>query len=300
MPELPEVETVVRELRRPLKGARITGVRVRWAKTVLPLTPQRFRRLACGQTIHSITRRAKYIVLALDSGWRMLVHLRMTGQLYLTAAATPQDPHDRLVIALSGRRELRLHDPRKFGRVWLTPDGEQALAHLGPEPLSAQFTAPVLFNILQASSRRIKPLLLDQSVIAGLGNIYVDECLWQARIHPGAAARSVRRRQAGRLHRAIAGILQRAILRGGTSLGEGESNFLRPSRRRGGYNRALRAYQQQGRPCARCGTPIARLVLAQRGTHYCPRCQPLWPKQARQQEHPKNQVQLRRQENRPP
>lgn len=278
MPELPEVETVVRGLRAAgAVGARIRQVDVRWPRTVAGAAPAAFVAALRGRTIRRLARRGKHIVADLDGGRHLLVHLRMTGQFRLEAPGAPPDPHDRLILALQrGRRRWQLHyrDTRKFGRFRLTDSPRTLLARLGPEPLAAAFTAAALRARLAGRRRMLKPLLLDQSTVAVLGNIYVDEALWRARLHPCRQAGTLAPAETARLHAAIRKVLREAVDIGGTSLGDGRANFYSVAGRRGRHADNLRVFRRTGAPCPRCGRPVVRIVVGQRGTHLCPRCQP--------------------------
>ncbi len=282
MPELPEVETVVRDLRaHGLEQAVIRDVDVRWPRTVLG-PPARFAEALRGKTVTRLTRRAKYIVAELASGDRLLIHLRMTGKLRFARADERPGKHDHVVIALTDGRRLIFNDTRKFGRLSVAGRGADPLAGLGPEPLEDAFTEEVLRRQLLGKRRMIKPLLLDQTTVAGLGNIYVDEALWQARIHPERRADGLSAAELRRLHTAIREVLQKAVDNCGTTLGEGEANFYSVAGRRGLNADALRVFRRDGQPCPRCGATLARSVVAQRGTHFCPRCQKLTaPRRAR-------------------
>lgn len=276
MPELPEVETVVRDLRaHALEGAVICGADIRWPRTVAGLTPQAFAAAVTGRTVLNVTRRAKYIVLALDSGDRLLIHLRMTGKLRFAPAAEPLGPHDHAALRLSGKRQLVFNDTRKFGRIRLVPPAADPFADIGPEPLEDAFTLDVLRARLRGRSRQLKPLLLDQSTVAGLGNIYIDEALWQARLHPERRADTLTAAETRRLHAAIRDVLRRAVENCGTTLGRGQSNFYSVAGRRGNNADALNVFRRDGLPCPRCGALLSRSVVSQRGTHFCARCQPL-------------------------
>jgi formamidopyrimidine-DNA glycosylase len=275
MPELPEVETVVRDLRaHALAGAVIRDVAVRWPRTVAGMTPTTFRLSLEGRTVADVSRRAKYIVLALDSGDRLLIHLRMTGKLRFAAPDEHAGKHDHVVITFADGRRLLFNDTRKFGRFRIAPAGTDPLGHLGPEPLEAGFTPDCLHRRLNGKTRRLKPLLLDQITVAGLGNIYVDEALWHARIHPERHADTLTRAETRRLHAAIRDVLLRAVENCGTTLGDGETNFYSVAGRRGRNADALKVFRRDGLPCPRCGAVLARSVVGQRGTHFCPRCQP--------------------------
>ncbi|NLB65806.1 MAG: bifunctional DNA-formamidopyrimidine glycosylase/DNA-(apurinic or apyrimidinic site) lyase [Lentisphaerae bacterium] len=274
MPELPEVETIIRELRAArVIGSRITQARVLWPKTVAEPGPRAFSRQLAGREILDISRRAKYIIITVSDGQTLLIHLRMTGHLNILPPQTPPRRHDRLVLILNSRQQIHFADARKFGRAWLTRTPERYLAHLGPEPLTL-ITADFLHR-LAGRSRQLKPLLLDQAFIAGLGNIYTDEALWIARLHPCRRADTLSPAQAGALLRAIKQALRRGIRNLGTTLGDGKTNFVLPRGERGRNQEQLNAYGQTGAPCPRCKTPIQRILVAQRATHLCPLCQTL-------------------------
>lgn len=275
MPELPEVETVVRDLRaHGLERSRIQAVEVRWARTIQGMTPGQFAQALCGRTITRVSRRAKFIVMTLDDGQQLLIHLRMTGKLRYAASGTPPGKHDHVVIALNRGHQLIYNDTRKFGRFQLTRASGAGLEHLGPEPLSGSFTIRVLQDRIKDKARAIKPLLLDQTCVAGLGNIYVDEALWQARIHPERRANTLTPGELRRLHHAIRTVLQRGVDNCGTTLGSGEPNFYSVAGRRGRNADTLKVFRRDGQPCPRCRHTLIRTVVGQRGTHLCPICQP--------------------------
>jgi formamidopyrimidine-DNA glycosylase len=273
MPELPEVETVARGLRASLVGCTITGVEVRWIPTLVPPDPATLARRLVGQVVSGVERRGKWIVIALDDGDTLLVHLRMTGQLVLEPADSPDDRHVRALFSLGDGRRLRFSDQRKFGRVVLTADPQSRLGELGPEPLADDFTAECLQKMLMQRRGRIKPLLLNQRFVAGLGNIYADESLWRAGIHPLRQADELDSAEVRRLHQGIRSVLQAAIDGGGTTLAD--SAYRQPDGRPGEFYDLLAVYGREGQPCVRCGGLIERIVVGQRGTHFCPRCQPL-------------------------
>jgi formamidopyrimidine-DNA glycosylase len=276
MPELPEVQTVVNDLNTAaLPGQTITAARVFWPRTVAPLTPEAFCRQIRGQRIDTIWRRAKYIVFDFSGGAHLLIHLRMSGRLHLAAPAAPRAKHEHLILELDGGRHLRFHDTRKFGRALLLDDAEPVLGKLGPEPLADDFTAAVLADGLRQRKRQLKPLLLDQTFLAGLGNIYADEALWEARLHPCRIAASLTPAEAQALHRAIRLVLQRGITNLGTTLGAGQANFSSVGRRTGSNREQLNVFRRTAAPCPRCQTPIQRIVVGQRSTHVCPVCQTL-------------------------
>lgn len=273
MPELPEVETVVRDLRPHLTGRTIVEAHVRWRKTIAIPSAREFERTIRGCKITALTRRAKYLIIYLNNGKQkkfLLVHLRMTGGFHLDAPQTPRDKHMHVILKLSDGYELRFRDTRKFGRMWLVDDPQTVLAKLGPEPL--EISAREFHALFEKRRGYLKPLLLDQTFLAGIGNIYADESLWYARLHPLRRAESLTRTERGRLYRAIRHVLTRAIAVGGTSI---DAMYKRVNGMSGGFQDSLRAFDREKRPCRRCGTPIVKTIVGQRGTHYCPTCQKL-------------------------
>ncbi len=279
MPEMPEVETVMADLRRAgLAGRRIEKVCVTWPRLLSGMEPERFCAQLTGRRFKRLGRRAKFLTFELDDGQWLLVHLRMSGQFRLSTPSAPTDPHEHIRLLLDNGRELRFHDTRKFGRWRLTQNPAQTLNALGPEPLDPKLTAQAFERRIRAHHRRLKPLLLDQTFLAGLGNIYADEALWLARLHPHRASHRLRPAESRRLFRAIRRVLREAISRGGTTLGLGEGHFNRPGREEhGAYWERRRVYQRAGAPCRRCGAIIRRIIVNQRSTHICPRCQPTPP-----------------------
>lgn len=271
MPELPEVETIVRTCRPRLEGRRIVAFRSLWPKNVAP-GARAVSRVLAGQTITRLTRRGKHIVFELADGW-LLVHLRMSGRLEWDGDRERPPTHVRAVWELDDGRRLLLCDARKFGRIIYTRDLAATTAGLGPEPLARDFTAARLERRLRARRRQLKPLLLDQSVIAGLGNIYADEALFHAGLHPLCRADELTAAEIGRLHTAIRRVLRQAIAAHGTTI-----DWIYPG---GWMQKRLRVYGRTGQPCRRCGAPIVALRVAQRGTHLCPRCQPLGTRRTR-------------------
>ena len=275
MPELPEVETIARKLRPELVGKNIVKADLLWPRTLTTPTPAKFRKQIKGQEIQAIGRRAKYLDIQL-SEYHLFVHLRMSGDLYIKEVDTTPEKHDRLILTLAsplpkgdgaGMMESKFvfNDTRKFGRVWLVRDPDEVVGGLGPEPLSDEFTAQMLYERLQSRHRQLKPLLLDQSFLAGMGNIYTDEALHKARLHPLTVSDSVNREQAGALREAIREVLQEGIRRNGASI-----DWVY---RGGEFQNYFRVYDRKGQPCPVCGTAIERLVVGQRGTHVCPNCQ---------------------------
>jgi formamidopyrimidine-DNA glycosylase len=272
MPELPEVETVVRDLRAAgVAGHRISRVEIMHPSVIAGVTPRVFARRLTGRKITALARRAKFILFQFDDGALLTLHLRMTGQLHLLGAAR-RDKHDHLRLTLDDGRVLIYHDPRRFGRWQLACEAELS-STLGPEPLDGGLTAAAFAKRLRRHHRQLKPLLLDQAFLAGLGNIYADEALFAARLHPRRRAHTVQPAQARALLAAIRRILLAAIRARGTTLGLGEGNFASPYRMHGTFKLKLKAYGRTGEPCDRCGTPLKRIVVGQRSTHFCPQCQ---------------------------
>ncbi|MBK9925943.1 MAG: bifunctional DNA-formamidopyrimidine glycosylase/DNA-(apurinic or apyrimidinic site) lyase [Anaerolineales bacterium] len=266
MPELPEVETIARSLEPELVGRTIHSADLRWARTLATPSPKKFKEQIQGQKIKEVTRRAKYFILRL-SDFSLLIHLRMSGDLYVKTSTIQPAKHDRLVIKLSGNKSLIFNDTRKFGRVWLTSTPEDVLGKLGPEPLSKDFTPQWLLGSLRKKHRQLKPLLLDQTFLAGLGNIYTDEALHIAKLHPLAMSDSVNEKQAKALHEAIRKVLKEGIKRNGASI-----DWVY---RGGEFQNYFQVYDREGQPCVVCGALIEKLVVGQRGTHICPECQVL-------------------------
>jgi formamidopyrimidine-DNA glycosylase len=275
MPELPEVETIARHVRPALVGRRIAGLRAAWVRSLGGARPRSVARAVLGATLASVGRRGKFVVLALERGGvpagGLYVHLRMSGRLHVDPRSAPPRPYQRVGLELDDGNELRFVDVRKFGRFVFAREAAGLVGELGPEPLGTDFTAAWLARGLAARRRRLKPLLLDQTFVAGLGNIYVDESLFRAGLHP--LTRSDRISPAGsrRLWRAIQSTLAEAIEREGSSF---DAFYVTPEGQPGSYQEEFRVYGRDGEPCRRCGTTIERLVIGQRGTHICPRCQP--------------------------
>lgn len=274
MPELPEVETIVRDLNKfNVVGIRIQTCKAMWSKTVCNLSPHYIKTCLHNKKTRSISRRGKFIVFTLEDHSQLLIHLRMSGRIHINNNKDKRDPHDRAVISLSNGYDIRLHDTRKFARIYIGKKTKGILEKLGVDPLSEEFTNTYCYKLLEKHKRQLKPLLLDQAVIAGLGNIYVDEALWRACIHPKRLSHSLSKKEARALRNAIRYVLRTAIKNRGTSLGVGKGNFTSVEKEYGSNKIFLRAYQQTSKPCQRCKTPIERITVAQRGTHICPRCQ---------------------------
>jgi formamidopyrimidine-DNA glycosylase len=264
MPELPEVETIARTLKSELVGEIILSADVRWARTLATPALIQFKKQISGQKIVDVSRRAKYLIIKLEN-YNLLIHLRMSGDLLVRTGKIKMEKHDRLLLHLSNNKQLAFNDTRKFGRVWLTSQPEEILGKLGPEPLEKNFSAQWLFENLHDRKRQLKPLLLDQNFLAGLGNIYTDECLHIAKLHPQKLSNTVTQKQAEALHKAIRSVLKEGIRRNGASI-----DWVY---RGGDYQNHFRVYDREGEPCSVCGAKIQKLTVGQRGTHICPNCQ---------------------------
>jgi formamidopyrimidine-DNA glycosylase len=288
MPELPEVETIVHKLLRgepverglpaypPPVGHAITRVWMDWPRAAYPSAQAILRNLT-GHGIESITRRGKYIIFSLSpchsaalSPCHLLIHLKMSGRLDVLTAETPRDKHVHFAFALDNGYELRFNDARKFGRVYLVSDPSEITGDLGPEPLEAAFTLKVFRQLMGKKSGALKPLLLDQTFIAGIGNIYADEALWRARLHPLRRAASLKPDEVAALYRGIRQALSDGIRHEGAAI-----DWVYPE---GNYQDHFRVYGRTDEPCHRCGSAIRRIVVGQRGTHFCPRCQRQGPR----------------------
>ncbi len=282
MPELPEVETVARDLRRLVLGARITGATSLWGRTLRTHDPASIGPALADRRIASVDRRGKQLVLRLSGDAVLTIHLKMTGQLFVVPQATPPDPYVRLVIALDDDREIRFRDIRKFGKVGLYETdgatgepvhelgGAAVFAGVGPEPLDNAFTLRAFRRRLRGRRGRLKPLLLDQGFVAGIGNIYADEALWAAKLHPLRSVATIRRPDERRLYGAVRRILSEAVERRGSSI----DDYTAPDGD-GSMQEHLLVYQRAGQPCGRCERPIRRIVIGARATHFCSWCQRL-------------------------
>jgi formamidopyrimidine-DNA glycosylase len=271
MPELPEVETVCRDLRRALLGLTVSSIDVRFPGILESRTasPQSVLR---GRTVSSIGRRGKCALIHFGDGACLLVHLGMSGHLRVEGIDHPLPNHTHFMVRFQGvQRELRFQDPRRFGFLRLHARGpveqDPFIARLGPEPL--EVTRGKFWESVRSRRRMLKPLLLDQSFLAGLGNIYVDESLYLARLHPQRNSSTLDPEDSNRLLRSIKRILREAIRAGGTSV----RDYRRPGGTEGVFQRRLRVYGREGLPCRRCRTPVVKEFLHGRGTHFCPACQ---------------------------
>ena len=273
MPELPEVETTCRGLAPHVTGATIREVIVRRFDLRQPVSPA----LAdlTGSRIAAVTRRAKYLIFALGPRHgHLLVHLGMSGSLRLTSPLDDYKTHDHIALTLSRGKQLRFHDPRRFGLFLHLPPGTDPLGHpllcgLGPEPLLEEFSAATLKSACRTRSAAIKLVIMDASVVVGVGNIYASEALFRAGIRPSTAARKLSGPKLGKLVVAIRAVLTEAIAAGGTTL----RDFLHSDGQPGYFRQQLFVYDRAGQPCRHCGTPIKQAVLGQRSTYWCPKCQ---------------------------
>ncbi|MBC7810393.1 MAG: bifunctional DNA-formamidopyrimidine glycosylase/DNA-(apurinic or apyrimidinic site) lyase [Burkholderiales bacterium] len=272
MPELPEVETVVRGLREPLIGRTVRGMWHTWDRTLHSPDAQEFAARIEGQTFRAINRRAKYILAELDHDI-LVVHLKMTGRLYVlpNEEIHNDDRWLRFGLQLDNDQQLRFSDARKFGRVYLTNDLNTITGKLGPEPLIDAFTADVLRERLQKRHKIIKALLLDQTFVAGVGNIYADEALFRSKIHPLRPSDELTDAEVARLYDAIRATLNDGINYQGASI----STYRKPDGTRGESQNHFYVYGRDGEPCYTCGHTIEKIWVAQRGTHFCPICQPI-------------------------
>ena len=274
MPELPEVETYVRELEPELAGRSVTSAVVNWPKIIAEPSVEGFQRGIIGQRFVSFGRRGKFMLLGLEGGDSLIVHLRMTGKLLIQPLDTRPDKHTHVVLMLDDDRQLHYNDARKFGRLWLVHDTGPVLQKLGPEPFGGDFTDDWLAARLSGRKASIKALLLDQAVVAGVGNIYADEALFCASIHPARMGGTLETEEVERLVESVQRVLGRGIERRGSSLGDsGAQNYVRPGGESGGFQEEHKVFRRTGKPCPACGTPVERIVLAQRSTHFCPNCQ---------------------------
>jgi formamidopyrimidine-DNA glycosylase len=269
MPELPEVEHAARSLGAQIIGRTIVAVtRLDWQRMVEMPAVEQFLELLQGRQVLAAGRRAKWIVLTLDGGWALALHLRMSGSVTVHAPDAQPDVYTHLVLLLDDGRQVFFHDTRKFGRARLLDSvGLAALesAH-GVEPLYDAFTPALLGELLLRRRARLKPLLLDQKVIAGIGNIYADEALWNAQLHPLRSSDSLDDDEIVRLHSGIRLALLQGLEHGGSTLRDYRNGYGEPGSNQEHFN----VYDRQGQPCPRCGTPIEKIVVGQRGTHLCP------------------------------
>ncbi|MEE9598946.1 MAG: bifunctional DNA-formamidopyrimidine glycosylase/DNA-(apurinic or apyrimidinic site) lyase [Anaerolineales bacterium] len=272
MPELPEVETFRRYLLQGYEGSpSILGKKIRdadllWEGSIASPTPDEFLERIKGQYITGIGRRGKNLLIRLSRD-TLIIHLRMSGELIVEKQTEPQGKHYRVIINFDDKYRMAFNNIRKFGRLWLTDNPQEQLGNLGPEPLSDDFTGEDLHLILKSHNRQLKYFLLDQEMIAGIGNIYTDEALHRAKLHPTLKSDSLDSHQAQTLWESIREVLEEGIKNQGASI-----DWMY---RGGDYQNYLSVYNLEGEPCKTCKTPVARIKIAQRSTYYCPTCQSL-------------------------
>ena len=272
MPELPEVETVRRRLEPVLTGRRLDRVEISDPRLVRPYEPDEVAAELQGERVASVERRGKYLIVRFETDRVLLIHLRMTGSLRHSSSGFADDSHRRALVRLDDGSDVAYRDVRRFGTWLLLEPGEleaYLATRLGEEPLEAVFTAARLGQLLAKRRAPVKAALLDQRTLAGMGNIYVDEALWRARIHPLRPAESLGRDEVRRLHRAVRRSLEQGIARQGSTL----RDYALPDGGSGAMQHELKVYGRGGEPCDRCGTPIAKIRVAGRGTSFCPACQ---------------------------
>lgn len=283
MPELPEVETIRRilvngsEAIPSILGQVVTGASLFWPKTLATANLQDLREKLAGQKILDITRRGKFLLIAFKE-FQLVIHLRMSGDLRMaeelgaSRESNPVLPHDRFYLHFQGGFGLAFNDTRKFGRIWFVKDPKELLLKIGLDPFAPEISEDSFYQMLQTKNRQIKSLLLDQSFLAGIGNIYSDEALFGSKIHPTRRSRSLTRSEAASLLAKIRESLNLGIAHNGASI-----DWVY---RGGEFQNYFQVYQRKGQPCPVCGTLIARTTVSQRGTHYCPNCQPTEKKDA--------------------
>jgi formamidopyrimidine-DNA glycosylase len=266
MPELPEVETIKNELAPHIIGRGISSVTLFWDGIVKKPSVEEFCSRLIGQKITGIERRGKYLILGLSGGEALIIHLKMTGSLLLK----PPDKFTRAILHLDDGTKIYFRDPRKFGAMWLVEDKNTIITKLGPEPLEIDFTPKILAQRLSKRTAPIKALLCEQSLIAGIGNMYADEALFRARIHPLRSGKSLSQAEIKRLHRAIQQILSAAIKNKGASV----ESYFRPHGQIGTAHFEFKVAHGRGKKCPRCSAPIERIMVRNRGSYFCPKCQP--------------------------
>jgi len=272
VPELPEVEVTRLGIQPHVEGRRLEGARVREPRLRWPV-PDGLDQAVAGRRVTAVRRRAKYLVLALDPGGSLLIHLGMSGSLRVVPATTPPQAHDHVDLLLDNGTALRLRDPRRFGAILWTeapPETHPRLAGLGPEPLDPAFTGEHLHRRSRSRTASVKAFLMDAKVVVGIGNIYASEALFRAGLHPARPAGEVDRAGYDRLAAAVAEVLRAAIAAGGTTLRDFTASDGAP----GYFRQELAVYNRTGEPCPACGTPLEKAVIAQRSSFFCPHCQP--------------------------
>jgi len=270
MPELPEVETIKNELAPHIIGHKLTGMTLLWEGLLRQPSLAELRQRITGKQITGISRHGKYLVLSLGGDDLLVMHMKMTGSLLVGHNSMEAPKYTRAVIHLDNDTSIFFVDPRKFGAMWLTQDRNSVLNKLGPEPLEPGFTPQFLAGLLKNRTAPVKALILDQSLIAGIGNMYADEALFAAGIHPLRPGGSLSREEAERLTAAIKQVLRSAIRNKGASI----VNYFRPSGETGTAHFEFKVAHGRRKTCHKCGTPIERITVRNRGSYFCPRCQP--------------------------
>ncbi|MFW6125627.1 MAG: bifunctional DNA-formamidopyrimidine glycosylase/DNA-(apurinic or apyrimidinic site) lyase [Chloroflexota bacterium] len=268
MPELPEVETIRSDLSRSTLGRAFVGVSLNWPQMVLSPSPQAFIQGLVGREVKEVDRRGKYLIVRLDSGLSVILHFKMSGSL-LFAREGETDPYCRALFDLDDGTRLCFRDPRKLGKMWLVDDERTVVGRLGPEPLAPHFTEEVLARCLQPHHAPVKALLCDQTVLAGVGNMYADEALFAAGIHPLTRGDALSGSEVSRLHGALRTVLGQAVKGHGASI----TDYWRPNGARGTAQFEFKVAHRGGQPCPVCGTPIERVAIRNRGSYFCPGCQ---------------------------
>lgn len=269
MPELPEVETYRRELAPELHGRTVLSTQVFWPNIIAEPAVDQFEHSLVHQQFSTFGRRGKYLLLHFIGGRTLIVHLRMTGELHIHPPTTERDKHTHVLMPLDDGRVLHYRDQRKFGRLWLVDDPQTVLYRLGPEPLERAFTPAALAKGIHGRKATIKALLLDQAVVAGVGNIYADESLFRAGIDPRRPGGELTEDEIATLRDEIRTVLELGIEKRGSSL----QNYVRLGGMKGGFQDLHQVFRKTGQPCPVCGTAIERAVVVQRSTHFCPKCQ---------------------------
>ncbi len=270
MPELPEVETIKNELMPHIIGRKLTGVTLFWDGIVRQPSVTDFRSRLIGQKITGLARHGKYLIVGLTSDDLLIIHLKMSGSLLISRDSSEPPKYTRAIIHLDKGTNIFFRDPRKFGAMWLVGDKDTIVGKLGPEPLEADFTPQVLAQRLKNRTAPIKALLFDQSFVAGIGNMYADEALFAAGIHPLRPGGSLSQDEIERLHSAIKQVLWSAIGNKGASV----VNYYRPSGELGTAHFEFKVAHGRGKDCPNCSTPIQRITVRNRGTYFCPKCHP--------------------------
>ncbi|MFH5810390.1 DNA-formamidopyrimidine glycosylase [Companilactobacillus sp. FL22-1] len=272
MPEMPEVETVRRGLNSQVKGRKITHVEIRYQNLITGDVKQ-FSEFVTGATITDVGRRAKFLLIHLDNGYTIISHLRMEGRYRISADPSAIDKHSHAIFSLDNGEKMIYNDVRKFGRMQLWPTAElstnKSIMKLGPEPLSPDFTFEKLKPRIMRHRKDIKTVLLDQSGLSGLGNIYVDEVLWQVKIHPQTPANHLNDEDIKAIIVASNQEMESAIANGGSTV----RSYIDATGHKGNMQNSLKVYGKEGTPCPRCKTEIEKIKVGGRGTHFCPKCQ---------------------------